>query len=86
MVAERLSDRERYVVRGTAAETPGTEMAKRLRVTAARVVQIKREVAGKIRNAWGEDALVDAVMVPAWQRHLRAHAERRACRAERRVA
>ena len=27
-------------------------MAKRLKVTAARVTQIKREVAGKIRQSW----------------------------------
>jgi len=67
MVAERLDRRERYVVRETALETPGTKLAKRLKVSTARVTQIKRKVAGKIRDAWGNDALQDALRKQAWQ-------------------
>jgi hypothetical protein len=86
MVTERLNCRESYVVQGTALETPGITMAKRLRVTTPRVTQIKRGVAGKIRTAWGEDALRDAVREPCWHSQMRATAERRACRAGRRAA
>ena len=57
-------------------------MAKRRKVTAARVMQIKREVAGKIRQSWGEDALVDAVRAPCCRSQMRAHSERKACRAK----
>ena len=86
MVAERLNCRESYVVQGTALETPGIKMARRLRVSTPRITQIKREVSRKIREAWGEDALQDAVREPVWHSQMRAHSERRACRAERRVA
>ena len=86
VAAERLNERERYVVRETALDTPCVEMARRLKVSTPRVTQIKREVAGKIRQAWGEDALQAAVREPVWHSQLRAHSERRACRAERRVA
>ena len=79
LVAERLDQRERYVVRETATETPGRKIARRLRVSTPRIVQIKRDVALKIRDAWGEDALADAVRAPAWRSRIRAHAERRSC-------
>lgn len=86
VAAERLNQRERYVVQGTALETPGIKMARRLRVTTPRITQIKREVSRKIRQAWGEDALQDAVREPVWRSRGRAYAERRACRAERQAA
>jgi len=86
MVADRLDSREQYVVRETAIETSGIAMAQHLKISTPRVVQIKREVADKIRDAWGEDALADAVREPMWHARVRAHAECRACRAERRVA
>jgi len=86
LVAERLTQRESYVIQATAAETPGTEIARHLKVCGPRVVQIKREVAQKIREAWGDDALKDAVRDTRWQRHVRTTAERRACRSERRAA
>lgn len=86
MAAERLNERERYVVRETALDTPCLEMARRLKVSTPRVTQIKREIAVKFMDAWGEDALQDAVREPCWHSQMRAHSERRACRAERRVA
>ena len=85
MVAERLDPREQYVVNQTALDTPCVKMAKRLKISTPRITQLKREVAGKIRGAWGEDALADAVREPMWHSRLRAHAERRAGRAERRA-
>ena len=86
LVAERLEPRERYVVRETALDTRGTRMARHLKVSTPRVTQIKRGVARKIRQAWGEDALQDAVRAPAWQSRIRTHTEQRTCRAERKVA
>lgn len=86
LVAERLSARESYIVHATAAEVPGKEMAKRLKVCGPRVVQIKRSIAGKIQDAWGQDALKDAVRDTRWQRHVRSVAERCTCRAEHRAA
>lgn len=86
VVAERLDPREAYVVRETAAETPGRKIARRLRVSTPRVVQIKRSIAGKIREAWGENVLRDAAREPAWHRHMRTMTELRTCRAQRRAA
>ena len=86
VAAERLNSRESYVVRETALDTPCLEMARRLKVSTPRVTQIKREVAGKFRAAWGKDALAEAVREPVWLSRGRAYSERRACRAERRVA
>ena len=86
VAAERLNSRESYVVQETALDTPCVDMARKLKVSTPRVTQIKREIAGKFRQAWGEDALQDAVREPTWHSQLRAHSERRAGKAERRVA
>ena len=85
-VMERLDPREQFVVNQTALDTPGTAVARRLRISTPRVVQIKRRVAQKIKDAWGEDAVMNVVRETTWQRHVRTMAERRACRAERRAA
>jgi len=86
MVAERLTAKEAYVVYATANDTPGTEMASHLKVCGPRVVQLKRGVARKIRQAWGDDAIADATRDSGWRRHVRSMTERRACRAARRAA
>lgn len=86
LAMEHLDKRERYIVRETAIETAGAVIARRLRISTPRVVQIKRGIAEKIRGVWGNDALVDAVRESRWQRHVRTMTERRACRAERRAA
>jgi len=86
VAAERLNCKERYVVQGTALETPCQEMARRLKVSTPRITQMKWEIAGKILEAWGEDALQDAVREPSWHSQMRAATERKACRAERRAA
>ena len=81
-----MSNREEYVVHGTALDTPCQDMAQKLKVSTPRVTQIKREIAGKFRQAWGEDVLQDAAREPTWHSQMRAHSERRAGKAERRVA
>ena len=85
-VMERLDPREQFVVNETALETPGTMMAKSLRISTPRIVQIKRRVAQKIRDIWGEDAVADSVRESMWQRHIRTMTEQRTCRTERRAA
>jgi len=62
-----LDDRSVTVIVETAQGQMNREVAKILRVTPARVTQMKRKIAGTITQAWGADALACAAHQPAWR-------------------
>lgn len=63
-----LGEKQREVLNATAMGKSGKATAYGLKVSPPRVVQVKREVAAKIRSCWGEDVLVDAQRKPLWRR------------------
>ena len=65
---------------GTAAGVPGIDLAVMYNVTPARVTQRKRELGGKLKEALGHTVLADCVRESAWEGHMRAYREKRACR------
>lgn len=80
-----LNDRERNVLQATAVGVQGAILAAELDVSRPRIVQIKREIGDRIKDAWQTDDPVRLVADdPAWCRHVAVARERRACRAERR--
>ena len=80
---DQMDDRMRGVVEGTAAGTGTGEMAARYEVSAPRICQVREEAGERIREAWGGNPVVDATQEARWNRHVRAYAQRHACRAER---
>lgn len=83
---DTLGDRERAVVMATARGTQGLDIAEVLGVSPPRVVQMKRQVGCKIREALGADVLADVMREPGWKAGMRAVAERREGRYERQVS
>lgn len=75
-----LASEDRGILSATAAGVPGVELGLRYDVTPARITQRKREIGGRMREVLGESVLADCVREPAWESHMRAHRERRACR------
>jgi len=65
-----LDARENYVVQSTAVGSRGLDQARALGVSAPRIVQLKRGVAEKARQFWGDEVIADAVHVPQWKRDL----------------
>jgi hypothetical protein len=83
LAMDTLGDRERMVVMATARGTQGFDIARELGVSQPRIVQMKRQVGCKIREALGADVLADVMREPGWKAGMRAAAERREGRYER---
>ena len=66
-----LDARSAAVLVGTAQGMMNMDIAKALLVSPPRVVQLKRQIADKIRQAWGDNAMVDAGNKPAWRMAMR---------------
>ena len=76
---ETLDSRKRVIVQElmVGGGTGGTgDIARRLAVTSARIVQLKREIGEAIRKFMGEAILVDSVSESVWQRDMRCLRER----------
>ena len=67
-VMATLPAQQRKVVRCTAEGYGPSDIGEKLRVSAPRIVRIKREVAARIREAWGDDAVADVCRKPVWRR------------------
>ena len=78
-----LQARERQVVVATARGVPGTSVARRLKVSPPRVVQLRQHVAERVKAVMGGSVMADVVHEPGWRAGLRIVAERRAGRYER---
>ena len=79
-----LDGRTRMVIRETAAGTSVQDIAKACKVTAPRVVQVKRQAGDLIRQAWDLDPMVGAVQEAGWEKTVRSNRETRSCRILRR--
>ena len=76
---QTLDSRKRVIVQElmVGGGTGGTgDIARRLAVTSARIVQLKREIGEAIRKFMGEAILVDSVSESVWQRDMRCLRER----------
>jgi len=64
----KLDDRSVDIVNGIAQGMMNTEVAKTLKISAPRVCQIKRKIAGQINEEWGEGIATQVAEYPAWRR------------------
>jgi hypothetical protein len=78
-----LDDRRRSILMATADGRGVNEIAAACKVSAPRVCQIRESIGEYIAGVWGGNGLVDVARPSKWRRHVRAAAERRACRAAR---
>jgi len=83
VVESGLEPRMRTVLRESAAGYGPAETAKKLGISAPRVVQLRRKCAEALDTAWGADEWRDVLKPSVIAAGKRAAAERRACRAER---
>ena len=60
------------------------ESSRRSRQSYFQVRQLKERLAMELREFMGEEALADAMRIPAWRGNIQADHEKAACRAERR--
>lgn len=68
MVMDTLPARQRKVVRCTAQGYGPRDIGEKLRVSAPRVVQLKREIADRIQEAWGDGVIAGVCRKPVWRR------------------
>ena len=71
-----LDARKRVIVEELMVGGGTGDIARRLAVTSARIVQLKREIGQAIRKFMGDAILVDAVSESVWQRDIRCLRER----------
>ena len=69
---DRLSDRERVVLRGLSEGHGTNELAKSLNVSASRITQMKRNIGQEIHERWGENVLDQVGKEPQWRSSLMA--------------
>ena len=67
-----LDDRKRTVVEALHAGHGTSQIAKTLKVSAPRVVQLKRAIADVITDRWGADVLQEVNREPLWHSSIRA--------------
>jgi hypothetical protein len=58
-------------------------LALKFGVSSARLSQLKREIGGQVKERWGDDALENAMRVPAWNGNVNAAREHQACQHDR---
>lgn len=80
---QTMNVRMRGVLSGTAQGMATMELAKRYKISAPRVCQVREAAGAKIASAWGGRPLTDAMQEVAWSKQVRTYAQKRACRAER---
>ena len=73
---QTLDARKRVIVEELMIGGGTGDIARRLAVTSARIVQLKREIGAAIRKFMGDAILVDAVSESVWQRDIRSLRER----------
>lgn len=86
LALQAMDARMRDIVQGTAEGVATNELAVRYQVTAPRICQVRETAGERIKSAWGGDPIEDAGREAGWAKHVRTHAQRRACRAERAAA
>src|ERR1035437_7598419 len=64
----KLDHRSVDIVVGMAQGMMNNEVAKTLNISAPRVCQIKRKIAGQIKEEWGDNFVVQTTLKPAWRR------------------
>lgn len=72
----KLGERERFVLSGTDKGLQPSELADELKVSRARISQIKRELGKAIKTFMGQNILEDAASEPLWRKELRCQHER----------
>lgn len=78
-----LSERERDLVMAESEGVSRKAVAHKHRVSAARITQVSRELASRIRHDWGDDILAEIGAVPPFMAGIYASRERSQCRAVR---
>jgi hypothetical protein len=73
---QTLDSRKRVIVEELMVGGGTGDIARRLAVTSARIVQLKREIGQAIRKFMGEAILIDSVSESVWQRDIRCLRER----------
>lgn len=73
---QTLDSRKRTIVQELMAGGGTGDIARRLAVTSARIVQLKREIGQAIRKFMGDAILIDSVSESVWQRDMRCRRER----------
>jgi DNA-directed RNA polymerase specialized sigma24 family protein len=73
---ESLDARKRTIVEELMLGTGTSEIARRLKVSAPRIVQLKREIAQHIKEYMGDSILHDIASESVWQRDIRCLRER----------
>ena len=84
VVVGTLDERRQRILLGTAEGLGTNEIAAICGESAPRVCQIRESIGQYVVNAWGDSGLVDVTTPSNWRAGLRAYAERRAGRYERR--
>jgi hypothetical protein len=73
---QTLDARKRVIVEELMLGGGTGDIARRLAVTSARIVQLKREIGAAIRKFMGDAVLVDSISESVWQRDMRCLRER----------
>ncbi|MFA6102625.1 MAG: hypothetical protein WCV67_06005 [Victivallaceae bacterium] len=73
---QTLDSRKRTIVEELMIGGGTGDIARRLAVTSARIVQLKREIGAAIRKFMGDAILIDSVSESVWQRDIRSLRER----------
>lgn len=85
-VYNRLDARNRTLVTAMAAGYGTGEIAARIKVSPPRVCQLKESLGNYVVESWGTNGIAEVSAPSQWRAGLRAVAERRAARYERRAA
>ena len=79
-------DREQAVLRAIAEGRKMNKVAKRFRISAPRICQIRQEIGVRMHDLWGVKALQEITAEPEWRKGMRAPHERSQAKYERRRA
>jgi hypothetical protein len=85
LVLGRLDSRNKVMLTALAAGYGTGEIAARIKVSPPRVCQLKEDLAGYVVDSWGTNGIAEASTPTQWRAGLRAMAERRTARYERRA-
>jgi DNA-binding CsgD family transcriptional regulator len=81
-----LDSRERSLVRALVKGDKQQALARRFGVNPATITQLKRKLARRVREQWGEDVFTDIACKPRWHASLAVNTERDAARHNRALA
>ena len=80
---EDCNSRDIAVLRQTVEGGRLDRLAKQFGVSSARLCMLKRELGKQVKLRWGEDALANAMRLPAWAGNVNANREHHACQHDR---